>query len=226
MNPVGRTVELTVLCEGPTERNFVRGVLGVHLASFGVFAKSQALVPNSRGGVVPFETLRGAIKREMGRLRDHQHVTTMVDLYAIGAFPGAPKRRDESGSECALRIEREMTAKLSSAQFHPYVQVHEFEALVFVDLDELEREFPDGDAAGAAQLLRSRIGALAPEDIDDGATTAPSKRIIGAVNAYADRKASAGPNITARIGLPRLRAACPHFDSWITRLEKLAPNAR
>ena len=49
------------------------------------------------------------------------------------------------------RIESEMAERLPNPRFIPYVQVHEFEALVFVDLNQLVKPFPDGEANGAAE---------------------------------------------------------------------------
>jgi hypothetical protein len=60
-----------------------------------------------------------------------------------------------------------------------------------------------------------------PEEIDDGATTAPSKRIIKLIPEYEHRKASAGPIIAEKIGLRRIRERCPHFDEWIKKMERL-----
>jgi hypothetical protein len=222
MTSSGRTVELRVLCEGQTEQRFVNQVLAPHLQKgFGVYATPQSMNPRSSGGVVPFDRLRRAIQTEVGRSRVHQHVTTMIDLYKIGNYPGADRRANESGVDRAARIEASMAAGLPNPRFHPYVQVHEFEALVFVDLDELERQFPDGEAQGAAAKLRRAIGNLAPEQIDDGPHTAPSKRIIGVIEDYYARKSVAGPAITEGIGLSRLRASCPHFNTWVSLLEGL-----
>jgi hypothetical protein len=69
--------------------------------------------------------------------------------------------------------------------------------------------------------VSEQIGATPPEDINDGELTAPSKRLIAEVPDYEYLKAVAGPAIAAQIGLPALRAACPHFHTWITRLEGL-----
>ena len=49
------------------------------------------------------------------------------------------------------------------------------------------------------------------EHIDDGPTTAPSKRIIKLIPGYEDRKASAGPNIAEYIGLTVIREKCLAF---------------
>lgn len=214
-----RTITLRVLCEGQTEQAFVTQVLAPHLAARRVYARPELV--RGRGGIVSFDSLRSAIKRDVGRSREHEYVTTMLDLYQIGDYPGAGKRPGELVAERVIRIEAEMARGLPSPRFIPYVQVHEFETLVLVDLDLLPTQFPDGEADAAPEVLRRSIGALAPEDVDDGDQTAPSKRLIRAIPGYAALKEVAGPNIAAKIGLPRLRQACPHFNAWVTRLEHL-----
>lgn len=212
------TAELSVLCEGKTEYNFVVQVLRGHLGpSFQVFAR-----PIDLGGVKSFEKLAGLIKADIGRSRAHQYVTTMFDLYALPDYPDDPRAEGIKGVARALRIEAAMAGRLPNPRFIPYIQVHEFEALVFVDLDQLPRAFPNGEANGAPEKLRRDVGRLAPEEIDDGPQTAPSKRLERTVETYKEQKPIAGPIITASIGLPRLRAACPHFDQWVGRLERLA----
>jgi len=213
-----RTIELRVLCEGPTESNFVVRVLAPHLrGQFRVHAR-----PENLGGVKRFEKLRNAIKAEVGRSRAHQFVTTMIDLYALPDYPGDPQAEGVRGASRAARIEATMSRDLPSGQFIPYIQVLEFEALMFVDLEQLVPAFPEGEAAGAVKSLRSSQGDLAPEDIDDGPTTAPSKRLIRVIPAYKKLKPIIGPTIAAAVGLARLREACPHFHQWISRLEGLA----
>ncbi len=80
------------------------------------------------------------------------------------------------------------------------------------------------EQAFARQVLRphlAQIGVYSPELIDDGANTAPSKRIIALIPQYGTTKRARGPLIAAAIGLPAIRAKCPHFDAWIKRLEEL-----
>lgn len=220
-----RTIELRVLCEGPTERDFVTQVLKPHLRVFGVFARSELLTPRG-GGVVPFAQLRKAIQAEVGRSRGHQYVTTMIDLYGLVDFPGSVPRVTDTVATRVARIETSMAESLPNPRFVPYIQVHEFEALVFVDLSELEPAFPDGEAEDAVAKLRQEIGDLPPEEIDDGPQTAPSKRLIRAIPQYENLKRVAGPAITAKIGIERLRGACPHFGGWLSKLERLASEAR
>lgn len=60
-----------------------------------------------------------------------------------------------------------------------------------------------------------------PELIDDGDTTAPSKRIIGEIPEYGYQKATAGPLITRRNGIATMRVRCPQFAEWLAALGAL-----
>jgi hypothetical protein len=213
-------ITLRVLCEGLTESNFVIRVLSPYLKTRNIFARPEPL-RRGKYGTVSYGRLRKAIQADLGRSRSHEFVTTMIDLYKIGDYPGAEKMPGEAVMDRVYRIEAGMAASLPNTRFIPYVQVHEFEALLLVDLDRLCEQFPDGEAEGAAERLRSSIGSLTPEEIDDGEQTAPSKRIIQEVPAYSGLKPIAGPAIALAIGLPNLRKACPHFNEWVSRLENL-----
>jgi hypothetical protein len=71
-----------------------------------------------------------------------------------------------------------------------------------------------------AQLRAIRSDKANPELINDGPTTAPSKRIIALFPGY--EKVTSGVRILRRIGLPTLCSTCPHFGEWIARLRSLA----
>ena len=58
-----------------------------------------------------------------------------------------------------------------------------------------------------------------PEEINDSATTAPSKRLIELYPAY--DKVAFGILISKRIGLETIRHECPHFNQWLSRIESL-----
>lgn len=208
---------LTVLCEGPTEVNFVTQVLKPHLAKRSVFAK-----PTSLGGGLTWQRLKKELNLSLRHRRDHEWATTMFDLYKLMRVPDCPNLKADIGVEKAKNVEAAMKEGLPNPNFLPYVQVHEFEALVYADLDKLADAFPDGEATNAIRVLQAETRDLEPEDIDQGEQTAPSKRLIREIPEYKGRKTTAGPQIAEHIGLPALRAACPHFDNWVTRLENLA----
>jgi len=62
----------------------------------------------------------------------------------------------------------------------------------------------------------------APVAIDIGQHTAPSERQAKVFEGPGYNKVLHGPAIANSVGLPRLRAACPVSERWITRLEALA----
>jgi hypothetical protein len=105
------------------------------------------------------------------------------------------------------------------SRFIPYLQRHEFEALVLASVSALRYLLDaDDDVKGLARLA-STIRGLSPEDINDGASSAPSKRLLDCVPGY--RKTLHGPEAVAATGMLGLRACCPRFDAWVSRLEAL-----
>lgn len=74
-------------------------------------------------------------------------------------------------------------------------------------------------------LVRIAAAFPSPEDINDSPQTAPSKRLEALCPGYSRQKPRLGPLIAEHIGVERIRAACPHFDQWLQRLETLSPPA-
>ena len=78
-----------------------------------------------------------------------------------------------------------------------------------------------GELAGqktlAAKLHEDVSRAGGPELVNDGPSTAPSKRIHRYWPSYS--KTLDGPMAIAELGLRTLRLRCPHLDQWLRRLE-------
>ena len=70
-----------------------------------------------------------------------------------------------------------------------------------------------------AKLAAIREQFSSPEEINDGDETAPSKRIETLLPDFV--KPVSGVLIANKIGLPKLRAECAHFDRWVARLLEL-----
>lgn len=95
------------------------------------------------------------------------------------------------------------------------------EALLFVDAQVLDWEFLEHERE--IQQLKSIADQFKnPELINESPETAPSKRIISAIPEYKGSKTSVGPLVAEKIGLGRLRQACPHFNEWLSQLEEIA----
>lgn len=219
-------IRLKIITEGQTEEGFVHEILAPHLQQFGVEAIAFTLPTavrekTHRGGIMSYDRVRKIILRSFEK--QDAYVTTMIDLYKLpGTFPGMEDAVHISNPhERVKRIESELQKSINNRFFIPYIQVHEFEALLFSDIATID------DVMTAQE--RSRIRELdtiirqfpnGPEYIDDGEETAPSKRLLHLYPSY--KKRTRGIQIAQRIALDTMREECPHFDSWITRLEQLS----
>lgn len=225
---------LLIHVEGPTEENFVNELLRDHLVGKGFQSVSARIIGNARlrrrrGGIRPWPS----VKRDViGHLRGDPGcvATTMVDYYALpdsgaGAWPGRKLAASKSGllkpttveEAMGTEIATEMGASFVGARFVPFVVFHEFENLLFSDCEAFARGI--ARPALAAELQRVRDQFPTPEDINDSPVTAPSKRVESLVPNY--EKPLLGTLAALEIGLDRIRSECPHFHSWLERLESL-----
>jgi hypothetical protein len=222
---------LYVFAEGQTDQTFADVVLMQHLASFRVYLNRAILVSHGRqrgivhrGGGRNYVPMKRDIERLMSQEKGEDvFFTTMIDLYAI--YPSFP-RLDEAAR---LRnspyarvdfLESAFAGDVGDSRFIPYIQLHEFEAYLFSDPSQFLSFFPQSEKQ--VRVLQAIADAhSSPELIDDGAQSAPSKRIIDQFPDYRSAKSVAGPQIAELIGVDVIRGKCPHFNSWLTRLESL-----
>jgi hypothetical protein len=221
-------IRLHFVVEGQSEETFVNQLLAPELAERATIVDVRRIttgrkrgVPH-RGGFVAYEQLRNDLSLWMKQERRNAEVrfTTMIDLYGLPwDFPGkleCQKIHDPFDRVAAL--ESKFRDDLSDQRLIPYIQLHEFEALLFSDLDAFLSAFP-ANHAEIEQLKQIRKMFESPEHIDDGQETAPSKRICRIFPGYA--KTSFGLVIAKTIRLSRMRAECKHFDNWIESLHHL-----
>jgi hypothetical protein len=210
--------------EGQTEETFVREILTRHLWNCNVdptpVVVSTKVVKQGnkfKGGLTSYAQVRNDLHR---LLKDTNAVaiTTMYDLYKLPTdFPGYSTRPAGNGHVKAAYLESEFQREISHPRFKPYLQVHEFEALLFVKPEVTARMFPETDRL--KELVEIKRGFNSPEEINDGVTTAPSKRILRLFPNY--EKPLYGTLIAIDIGLDNIRGECPHFNQWLTWLEGL-----
>ena len=219
-------VRLYVTVEGQAEKEFADKGLKPHLAGYAIDVRPRVVVTNrklgKRGGILDFDKIRGDIGRLMKEDKNEEaRFTTMVDLYALPSqFPGWDEARKKSNPVERVKVlENALETEFAEPRFLPFIQLHEFEALLYCDLTELQRRIATSEAG--IEALRAEVGAMNPEDINEGATTAPSKRIIRHVPIYEKNKVRVGAPAAAAIGLNTLRSRCPHFGDWLSRLEAL-----
>lgn len=140
-----------------------------------------------------------------------------------GGWPGREEATHMLSTEKAPHVQKallddfvsETGTEINPNRFIPFVVMHEFEGLLFSDCAAFARGIGRPDLQPAFQRIRDEFES--PEHINDSPVTSPSKRIEGLVPSY--EKPLLGILAALEIGLERIRAQCPHFDSWIELLE-------
>ena len=218
---------LNIVVEGHTEETFARLVLSNHLAPRGVLVNQRRIITGRkgarayRGGMTSFARAERDIREWLAEDKS-AWVTTMFDFYGLPVdFPGQDAARNAVDSNASIQIlEKNLADAINDRRFIPYIQKHEFEALLFSDISVIDQALMPVSSRSQLKLLQLiRSDFKTPEDIDNNPDTAPSKRLIGIYAGY-DKEAW-GTVISTRIGVDRIRAECPHFNQWLTHLESI-----
>lgn len=98
--------------------------------------------------------------------------------------------------------------------FFPYIELHEFEAMLFSDVTKLEETYFEYDLTALKECVKLQSN---PELINNGPETAPSKRIINCINCF--DKANTGVDVLEKIGIENISEKCRHFAEWMKCIE-------
>ncbi|MEK8016632.1 MAG: DUF4276 family protein [Candidatus Parabeggiatoa sp.] len=221
-------IRLHFLVEGATERTFVNEVLKPELSRLNIFPDACCVQTGRKqgkiykGGITSYLKLKNEVQRWLKQDK-HQdaRLTTMVDFYALpNDFPGYDDSRKQSNSQKRIELlEHHFQADIGDHRFIPYIQQHEFEALLFTEPTQFAVAYPQREAE-IQELIAMRSEFKSPEDINEN--NAPSKRIQAIFPDYGKFKPTVGPPIALEIGLTKMRTENPHFDEWLKKLEQLA----
>jgi hypothetical protein len=218
----GNHARVNVLVEGQTEETFVRELLAPHLVGFQVYLTPRIIETSKghKGGVVSF----GKILHQVRRWCQHDPtaiVTTLFDVYGLPSdFPGfAAWNTNQSPLPQVAALEASLAASVAQPNLIPYLQLHEYEALLFSDLAAFR--YADVPPAAIAAWQLELAQCAGPEHINNSLATAPSKRLISRWPRYAYAKPQYGVLLALEIGLPTIRHKCPRFDRWVSTLESL-----
>lgn len=209
---------LIVVCEGETEQEFCRTVLGSYLA----ISIDAPKIKKSKGGIVVWENL---VKQIGGHLREGVYVSTLIDFYGIKPehnFPNWEKAQQIKDKYKQLElIEAGMKKAMEEHHldnhhlFIPYLQLHEFEALLFSNKEALFRNIPSAIQAFEQVFVEFSN----PELINEHPDTTPSQRLKNNIDGY--NEVVYGSILADAIGIEAMQAGCPRFAEWIEKLKRL-----
>ncbi len=225
------SIDIYIVVEGQTEQTFVRDVLAPYMAHKRIYLRPALLgKPGHKGGDIRFERAKNDIGNFL-RQRNDTYISTMFDYFRIDSkWPGKSEilRQIQHGVtltaiEKAKLLEDATHIKIvqsfsdcdSENRFVSYIEMHEFEALLFSNADILA-EKTEIDVSLVRQIIANYDS---PEEINDDPANTPSKRIEALKNGY--RKIAMGKMISEAIGIEVIRTKCPHFNNWLTKFEHL-----
>lgn len=215
---------LLIICEGQTEKEFINRILRPYiLCRAPNFERVDCFeITTTRGGLTKYSDLNKDIINCI--YQSDIVVSTLIDFYGL---PTSFPKYSES-SKIANKCERvdyleqailEDISKTQEGDFNkiliPYIQLHEFEALIFSSIEAIKNSF-ELESMDLRKIQEMITNPPNPETINDGPDSAPSKRLKKLIRGY--DKVNDGNNILEDIGIEHILEKCPRFASWVNKL--------
>ncbi len=227
---MSKFIRLNITAEGQTEERFVKETLAPYLGNFNISADVRCVLTSKdkhkkyRGGLISYQKAKFDITTWLKEDKHNEtRFSTMFDLYALpDDFPGYQDAISQADPYLKVKvIEDALRTDIGDWRFLPYIQLHEFETLLFTKPGELEVEyFNHTKEIKELEKVLFQFKNNA-ELINDDPETAPSKRIIQLIPEYEGNKVNVGAVIAGIIGIDALKQSCLHFRNWIEQLEQL-----
>ena len=212
---------LIIVVEGDTEKEFVDKVLSPYLYSKGLQSISCFKIKHTKGGLTKYRHLKIVLINCM--YESNVIVSSLIDFYALpkdfpkyedaGKIVNKAERLSFLENAIIEDIENEKGGRFPN--LFPYIQLHEFEALVFSSINGISSLFGSNEADFAE--IENTINAHSnPEEINNSPLTAPSKRLKKSIKGY--NKVIDGIMIIEEIGIDTILRKCPRFNNWVQSL--------
>ena len=210
---------LVIIAEGETEESFVNNILCPYFCSKGLYNTIQCFkTKHSHGGISKYSYIKKDILNTI--YEKDVVVSMMIDFYRLPSdFPGfndlkATQTHQEQANLLETRIKKDLEDSQNQLfhNFIPYIQLHEFEALVFASISGIDSLFErsEMDYNGLMNVIQQYPN---PEDINNHPDTAPSVRLKKLISGY--NKVLHGIDIINTVGMAELLVKCPRFRTWI-----------
>ncbi len=215
---------IIIICEGETEKEFCNTILTPYFAAKGIFLQSP-LIKKSMGGIVKWAELRKQITLHL-RNDPKAFVSTLIDYYGLYSkynFPKWDEAENQTDKNIRMDIlEHGMKDSIDDGirfRFIPYMQLHEFEGLLFNEIEIFHEQIPPKELVGIDELTRTFNQYSNPEMINNNRETSPSHRLERIILGY--NKILYGNILAEAIGLEKIRAKSPRFNEWLKKLEEI-----
>ena len=207
---------LYIVVEGQTEEEFVKDILEPYFQENGIYVFPTIIRTSTghKGGFVNYEHLKNDILRLLKSQGQDVVVSTFVDFFRCPKLPNQGYIDVlSSHSHKVEEMEKSISTDINDWRFIPYIQLHEFEALLFSAANGFKMYFDEKISKEIQGIIDSFDN---PEDINSAPETAPSKRLIQIIPDY--DKVLYGNIVALEIGLPIMLEKCPRFSAWVELL--------
>ena len=176
------------------------------------------------GGIVRWEILKKEIHTYLHE-RDAV-VTMLIDYYGLYDKHAFPKW--DEAKAIVDKVERMNFLETSMKKdiedwgrhrFLPYLQLHEFEGLLFNDIQVFYDNVPSNELVGEEELIQTFNEFNNPEMINDKKNSSPSHRLERIILGY--NKILYGHYFAEAIGLDKIREKSPRFNEWLDKIEAI-----
>jgi len=159
---------LIIICEGQTEVEFCKDVLLKFFLNKGIIIQTP-LIKKSGGGIVPWNTLKKQI--ELHLKEREVFVTTFIDYYGIPDKYNYPSWQESKKIvNKSLRmdfLENAMKDNVNQNRYIPYIQLHEFEGLLFNNIEIFDQNFNPSELNTRQEIINILNAYPNPELIND-----------------------------------------------------------
>lgn len=179
--------------------------------------------PGYKGGDVSYARYKLNAEKLLKQEQDII-VTSLIDFFRLKTdFPNFQQSTAIADKVVRVQyLEQAIAADINNHRFVPYIQLHEFEGLLFSSNNGFDY-IPDIPPPNRLQLNNAVNAYANPEFLNDGPQTAPSKRLIELIPGY--QKTFHGPIIADVNTIGTMLGRCDRFRAWIERLITLmTPN--
>lgn len=207
---------LYIVVEGQTEEEFVKDIIYPYFQELNVFVYPVIIHTSKghKGGFVNYEHLKNDVNRLLKSQGQDVVVTTFVDFFRCPELPECDIwSKIPSHFERVAEMENAIKRDINDRRFYPYIQLHEFEAILFSSDGGFKKYFDENNTCELQGIIDSYDN---PEEINSSPEGAPSKRLLRIVPEY--DKVMYGNIIALEIGIAAILEKCPRFRNWINTL--------
>lgn len=221
-------IRVYIICEGPTEETFIKELLAPEFLQFNInlvpclIRKGKSNRRDTKGGAVKYQRILNDLKLYL--IDKNAFCTTFFDFYGLDKnFPGKARAISNGGDadqkfqtflqDFSSQLQKDLPD--SYRRIIPYVQMYEFEGVLFSDPSILANNIN----VEVAKVVTICEEFSTPEDINNSKETAPSKRIEKLCPSY--DKVIQGNMTALDIGYQKIASECPLFASWVERIKKI-----